>query len=84
MVELAKVQQLLSMVCPYDPEEMTLDKHLFNDLDMDSFGMMEMIMAFEQEFDIEVPDRDLRLFNTVQDVVTYIEEKQMGGTLVRA
>lgn len=84
MVDLFKVQQLLATVCPHDPEEITLDKHLVSDLEIDSFGLMEMVMAFEKEFNIEIPDRDLRLFNTVQDIIDYIEQKQMYGRLARA
>lgn len=84
MVDLSKVQQLLATVCPHDPDEITLDKHLVSDLEIDSFGLMEMVMTFEKEFNIEIPDRDLRLFNTVQDIINYIEQKQMGGTFARA
>ncbi len=84
MVDLIKIQQLLAMACPHDPEEITPEKHLVSDLDMDSFGLMEMVIAFEKEFDIDIPDRDLRLFDTVADVAQYIEQKQMGGALARA
>ncbi|MDL2236622.1 acyl carrier protein [Christensenellaceae bacterium OttesenSCG-928-K19] len=84
MVDFSIVQQLLATTCPHDPEEITLDKHLVSDLDIDSFGLMEMVIAFEKEFKIEIPDRDLRLFNTVEDVVRYIEEKQMKISLVQA
>lgn len=75
MVELEKVQQLLAMACPKEIEEITPDKHLVSDLEMDSFGLMEVIMAFEDEFGIEIPDRDLRLLDTVEDVLMYLEEK---------
>ncbi len=84
MVDLSKVQQLLAMVCPHDPEEITLDKHLVTDLDLDSFGLMDMVIAFEDEFSIEIPDRDLRLFSTVSDVVNYIEQKNATGMVVQA
>lgn len=75
MVELEKVQQLLAMACPKEIEEITPDKHLVSDLEMDSFGLMEVVMAFEDEFGIEIPDRDLRLLDTVEDVLIYLEEK---------
>lgn len=75
MVDLQKVQQLLAMACPKEPEEITPEKHLVSDLELDSFGLMEMVMSFEDEFGIEIPDRDLRLLDTVQDVLTYLEEK---------
>ena len=75
MVEFEKVRQLLATACPVDTEEITMEKHLVRDLELDSFGLMEMVMAFEDEFGIEIPDRDLRLFDTVRDVVVYLEEK---------
>jgi len=75
VVKLETVQQLLATACPYDAEEITPEKHLVGDLELDSFGLMEMVMAFEDEFNIEIPDRDLRLLDTVRDVLMYLEEK---------
>ncbi|CAK7065836.1 MAG: Acyl carrier protein [Desulfovibrio sp.] len=75
MVELEKVQQLLAMASPREIEEITPEKHLVSDLEMDSFGLMEVVMAFEDEFGIEIPDRDLRLLDTVEDVLIYLEDK---------
>ena len=79
MVELEKVQQLLAMACPKEIEEITPDKHLISDLEMDSFGLMGVVMAFEDEFGIEIPDRDLRLLDTVEDVLLYLEDKTETG-----
>ena len=81
-VNLTTVQQLLAMACPKGPEEITPEKHLIRDLEMDSFGMMEVVLSFEREFDIEIPDRDLRLFDTVQDVLVYLATK-IGSASVR-
>ncbi len=83
MVDFAKIQQLLAMACPHDPEEITPDKQLVRDLDIDSFGLMDMVIAFENEFGIEIPDRDLRLFHTVQDIVTYLEQRVPGAALAQ-
>ena len=79
MVELEKVQHLLAMACPKDLDEITPEKHLVSDLELDSFGLMEAVMAVEDEFGIEIPDRDLRLLDTVQDVLVYLEEKTGTG-----
>lgn len=76
MADIGKVRELLVEVCPCDTEEITPDKHLVRDLEIDSFGLMDLILKFEQEFDIQIPDRDLRLFNTVQDVLDYLDAKQ--------
>ncbi|MEF9863962.1 MAG: acyl carrier protein [Christensenellaceae bacterium] len=75
MVELAKVQEILMTVCPHDANEITPDKRLVEDLEIDSFSLMEMVITFENEFNIEIPDRDLRLFDTVDDIIKYIEKK---------
>lgn len=48
---------------------------LAQDLDLSSFDIMEIIVAFEDEFHIEISDRDIRKFITVQDIQTYLEEK---------
>ena len=75
MVELERVQQLLAMASPKEIEEITPEKHLISDLEMDSFVLMEVVMAFEDEFGVEIPDRDLRLLDTVEDVLIYLEDK---------
>ena len=84
MIEFARIQQLLAEACPHDAEEITLDKHLVKDLDIDSFGLMELVMAFESEFGVEIPDRDLRLFTTVGDIVNYLEQKKNGFAMAQA
>jgi acyl carrier protein len=81
MVDFEKVKQLLATVCPHDPDEITLDKRLVTDLEIDSFGLMDMVIAFEKEFHLEIPDRDLRLFDTVGDIVHYIEQRKTGGVV---
>lgn len=80
MVELDRIRELLLTVCPCDPEDITEDKHLVRDLDIDSFGLMELVLDFEKEFHISIPDRDLRKFDTVGDVMSYIEQKQGAGS----
>lgn len=75
MIDLDKVKELLCASCPYEPDEISLESNLINDLEFDSFCMMDMLLAFEKEFDISIPDRDLRLFVTVSDIVSYLEKK---------
>ena len=47
-----------------------------DDLGADSLDTVELIMAFEEEFDIEIPDEDAQKIKTVKDVMEYIEAKQ--------
>ncbi|WP_066645028.1 acyl carrier protein [Christensenella timonensis] len=76
MVNFVTVQKLLAENSPVDEGGITPDKHLIRDLELDSFSLMDTVSSFEREFDISIPDRDLKLFDTVQDVVDYLSEKQ--------
>ena len=84
MVDYSVIQQLIATACPHDVEEITPDKRLVSELELDSFGLMELVLAFESEYNIEIPDRDLRNFDTVQDIVDYIDHKLSGARLVQA
>ncbi len=75
MAELAAVRRLLADVCPCDIEEITPEKHLIRDLEIDSFGLMDGVVRLEKEFHISIPDRDFRLFHTVQDILNYLDER---------
>ena len=75
MIDTDRIKELLSSSCPYEPDEISLESDLVNDLEFDSFSMMDMLLAFEKEYDISIPDRDLRLFVTVADIVGYLEKK---------
>lgn len=75
MIDIDKVKELVCIGCPYDPEEISLDSELVGDLEMDSFSMLDIVMAFEKEYNISIPDRDLTGFVTVSDIVTYLEQK---------
>ena len=52
----------------------TLDASFIDDLGADSLDIVELIMALEEEFDIEIPDEDAEKVVTVSDVVDYIKE----------
>ena len=75
MINVERVKELLSASCPYSPDEIKLASDLIVDLEFDSFCMMDMLLAFEKEYNISIPDRDLRLFVTVSDIVNYLEKK---------
>ena len=78
MVDYIKVQSLLSENSPVDINEITPEKHLIKDLELDSFSLMDTVSSFEKEFGLSIPDRDLRLFDTVQDVIDYLTAKEAG------
>jgi len=82
MINVSRVVELLSASCAYLPDEISLESDLVSDLEYDSFSMMDLLLTFEKEFDISIPDRDLRQFVTVADVVDYLEKKTApDGTL---
>jgi len=58
-----------------DSEEVTPEASFVEDLRADSLDMVELSMAFEEEFQVDIPDEDAEKIKTVQDAVAYIEEK---------
>ncbi len=55
--------------------DITPDTSLTEDLGADSLDLVELVMAMEQEFDIEIPDEDVEDIKTVGDAVNYVKEK---------
>ncbi|MFO7819700.1 MAG: acyl carrier protein [Halanaerobacter sp.] len=68
-----KVQEIIAEELALDVEEVTSDA-TFDDLGADSLDIVEVVMAFEDEFDVAIPDEDAEEIGTVQDAVDYIEE----------
>ena len=58
-----------------DADKVTEQASFIDDLGADSLDTVELVMAFEEEFSVEVPDEDAEKLQTVGDVVKYIEEK---------
>jgi acyl carrier protein len=56
-------------------DEVTPTASFVDDLGADSLDQVELIMAFEEEFDIEIPDEDAEKISTVGDAVNYIDDK---------
>ena len=71
-----KVIEIMANYLGLKVEEITLDMDLMDDLNINSYDIMSIIGKFEDEFDIEVPDEDIRNFRTVGDVISYIEEQK--------
>ncbi|MFZ5968078.1 MAG: acyl carrier protein [Bacillota bacterium] len=59
-----------------DDVEITKETSLMNDLEADSLDAVEIIMAIEDEFDVEIPDEDAENFKNIGDIVKYVEEKK--------
>ncbi|MGM0369140.1 MAG: acyl carrier protein [Bacillota bacterium] len=68
-----KVKEIIAEELALDLEEVTEDA-TFDDLGADSLDIVEVVMAFEDEFDVAIPDEDAEDIGTVQDAIDYIEE----------
>jgi len=70
-----KVKDIIVEQLGVNPEQVTDTASFIEDLGADSLDTVELVMAFEEEFGVEVPDEDAEKLLTVGDVVKYIEEK---------
>jgi acyl carrier protein len=70
-----KVRNIIVEQLGLTAEQVTLDASFIEDLGADSLDTVELVMAFEEEFGVEVPDEDAEKLLKVRDVVHYIEEK---------
>lgn len=70
-----KVRDIIVEQLGVNPEQVTPEASFIEDLGADSLDTVELVMAFEEEFSVEVPDEDAEKLQKVSDVVKYIEEK---------
>jgi acyl carrier protein len=70
-----KVQALIVEQLGVDEEEVTPEASFVDDLGADSLDLVELVMAFEEAFDIRIPDEDAEKIRTVGDAVAYIQER---------
>ena len=71
---LVKIREIIVDQFGVNPEEVTADMPI-SDLSADSLDLVEMVMALEETFDIEVDDEDIEGFNTVGDIAEYINDR---------
>jgi acyl carrier protein len=70
-----KVKELVVEQLGVSADEVKLDSSFVESLGADSLDLTELIMAMEEEFDIEIDDEDAQKIATVQDAITYIKSK---------
>lgn len=71
---LDKVKELVENQTGVSADELTMDTGLMSDIDADSLDAVEIIMAIEDEYEIEIPDEDAEKFLTIRDIVEYLEK----------
>jgi len=69
----SKVKDIIVEQLNVTPDQVTTDAKFIDDLGADSLDTVELVMAFEEEFDIEVPDEEAEKLQSVTDVISYIE-----------
>lgn len=68
-----KVREIIAEQLGADPEKITLETNLMKDLEADSLDAVEIIMAIEEEFDLEISDDQAEQFQLVKNIVEYVE-----------
>ena len=69
-----KVKSIIVDQLDVDEDKVTLNSNIQDDLGADSLDIVDLVMSFEDEFDLEIPDDQVENIKTVGDVVKYIED----------
>ena len=72
---LERVKEIIEEQLNLDGVEITEETRFKEDLEADSLDLFELVMAFEEEYGIEIPSEDLEKLLTVQDVIDYLKNK---------
>ena len=72
----AKVKAIIINELGVDPDKVTNDASFVDDLGADSLDTVELVMAFEEEFTIDIPDEDAEQMRTVGEAIAYIEKRE--------
>lgn len=74
MADMEKIKAIIVEQLGVDESEVTPEAHFIDDLGADSLDTVELVMALEEEFGIEISDEDAEKIQTVGDVARYIDE----------
>ncbi|MGM0508796.1 MAG: acyl carrier protein [Fusobacteriota bacterium] len=74
MAVLDQIKEVIVDQLGVDPERVVPEASFIDDFDADSLDTVELIMEFEEEFDVEIPDEEAEKLKTVQDVLDYVKE----------
>ena len=79
MATFEQVKKIVKEQLGVEEDEIQMSSTFVDDLGADSLDIVELIMAFEEEFNIEIPDEKAEKIKTVEDVVKYIDEQQSNA-----
>ena len=71
-----KIKEIIIEQLQVEESEITMDTNLMKDLSADSLDAVEIIMAIEDEYGIEIPDEEAETIQTVADLVRFVEENK--------
>ncbi len=74
----AEVKRIIVEQLDVDEGDIKLGSTFIDDLGADSLGLVELVLAFEEAFEIDIPDEDTEKIRSVQDAVSYIEKNAKG------
>ena len=70
----AEVKAIIKEQFEVDERDIKPESSFLDDLGADSLGLVELVLAFEERFEIDIPDEDTEKIRTVQDAIDYVEE----------
>ena len=70
-----RIKELIVEQLAVAEEEVVPESSFLDDLGADSLDLVELVMAIEEEFGIEIPDDDVEKMQTIQDAISYVEER---------
>ncbi len=70
-----KVKEIISQQLDVDAGQIKPESQFIEDLGADSLAIVELVLAFEEQFEIEIPDEDTEKIRTVGDAISYIESR---------
>lgn len=70
----AEVKRIIKEQLDVDEKDIKPESTFIEDLGADSLGLVELVLAFEEAFEIDIPDEDTEKIRTVQDAINYIEQ----------
>ena len=75
MADIEKIKKIIVDELGVDPAKVTASAKFIEDLGADSLATVELLMAFEKEFGVEIPDEEAQNIKSVQDAMNYIDSK---------